>query len=1046
MALYQIQFQADSDSPEMMARQFLRNNFAEFGMSRNLNNIKFTSVRSQLGRSTVRFDQYINGIKVDNSGVDITINKHNQIVFAISGYKPVKESELITQNISVSETEAIQTSADHLGFDKYKIKDVKPVIYYADATSVLMQKVRISEDAGNYSQWEVYVNAISGEIYKAENVSNSIDGSGNVFDPEPVSGGSSEYGNPGYIDDNDADNDTLTGLLSTKVLPDISFSNGNYYLSNSYAVVSDFEGPYSGTFGQTSSDFLYTRGDADRRFEATNVFYHLQESMRYLNEDLLITVMPTQYTGGIHFDPDGLNGDMNAHYTWDGEIAFGNPYSYVDLAEDHAIVLHELGHGVHDWITGNQLSQEEGLSEGCSDFWAQSYTRSFNPYPPEHLQYDWFGVWGGMPGFSSPDGNHLRTTATSKHYPEDLVGQVHADGELWSSSMMAIYDGIADRHITNTIFWAGIATLNGSSGQVDAAFAVRQADFDLYEGAHLDAIDAAFIARGYYMDPNIPVNLTAFAGEDIVELNWVAPSAGADSYNIYRDSEFYTNSLVATYTDVEVVNGTSYSYYVTSLNDDIESGASNTVDATPMPIIWADTFEEDLAWELTGEFERGIPSGLGGEYGNADPSSAYQGENVLGVDLSGTGSYSGDYEINLEDDAYTATSPIIDCSLYTDVKINFMRWLNVERDDYDNAYIKVYNGSSWQTIWENSSATIQDDNWLNYNYDVSNFADGNADFRIKFTIGITDYAWQYSGWNIDDVYIQGMVLQNVGTIGGNVDLAGGEGDVTQTELLIGQFVTHPDEDGNYVLVIPSGIYEVTASFPGYETIIEEDVEILPDENTTLDFTLSFMEHPYNLTAEVTDNNVELNWEMPVERVVSPASPDSKHQNRNNRNQTGYKIYRDAEEISAINNIDVFTYTDNELENGDYEYYIIAVYETGESESSDIVEVTVDFVDTGEVIFPAMTALVGNYPNPFNPTTTISYSLTTEDAENAEIVIYNVKGQQIRAFPIYPSTHSPFNSIVWNGKDNSGQSVSSGIYFYEMKTEDFSEIKKMIIIK
>ena len=1049
LALYQIKFQADSNTPENMARQFLNNNYAEFGMTRDLSNIKFSSVRSQLGRHTVRFEQIVNGIEVDKSCIDVTINQRNQIVFVISGYKPVKENQLFTQSISISETEAIQTAADHLNFGSYKVKDVKPVIYYVDASSVIMQKVRISEDVGNYSQWEVYVNAVSGEIYKAKDVSNNIDGTGNVFDPEPVTAGSSEYGETGYTDSNDADNDILTGHVSTKNLPDISFSNNNYYLSNSYAVISDFESPNSGTFEQTSSDFLYTRGDDDRRFEATTVFYHLQESMRYLNEDLGFEVMPTQYTGGIHYDPDGLSGDLNAHYTWDGEIAFGNPNSYVDLAEDNAIVLHELGHGVHDWITGNQLSQEEGLSEGCGDFWAQSYNRSFNPYPPEHLQYDWFGVWGGMPGFSSADGNHLRTTGSSKHYPEDLVNQVHADGEIWSSSLMAIYDGIADRHITNTIFWAGIATLNYSSGQVDAAFAVRQADFDLYEGAHLEIIDDAFIARGYYVDPNIPIGLTAFAGEGVVELSWTAPTSEADSYNIYRDSEFYVNVLVSSFSDFEVVNGTTYTYYVTSLNDQTESGVSNTVEATPLQIIWTDTFEDDLGWELTGEFERGIPDGLGGDYGNPDPETAYQGENVLGSDLVGMGAHSGDYETNLGNDAYAATSPIIDCTIYTDIKLNFMRWLNVERDDYDNAYIKVFDGTNWQTIWENSNATIQDDNWINKIYDVSEYADGNADFRIRYSIGSTDQAWQYCGWNIDNIYIQGIAQQNLGSVSGNIELVGGEGNITDVEILVGQYNTNPDIAGNYLLQIPSGMYEITASLFGFETTSLADVEVLANEETEANMSLYFMESPQNLTAEVTDNNVELNWEIPATNLNLTQENDNllnsnlKQIDRDNRVQTGYKIFRDNEEIVAVNDIDVFTYTDEELENGDYEYYVIAVYETGESEPSDTVDVTVDYVSAGNAVVPELTALNGNYPNPFNPDTTIRYQVSK--AGKIKIVIFNLKGQIVKTL-VDAKMKSGYHIVEWNGNDDFGNSVSSGIYFYKMNTDEYSEMKKMILMK
>ena len=95
----------------------------------------------------------------------------------------------------------------------------------------------------------------------------------------------------------------------------------------------------------------------------------------------------------------------------------------------------------------------------------------------------------------------------------------------------------------------------------------------------------------------------------------------------------------------------------------------------------------------------------------------------------------------------------------------------------------------------------------------------------------------------------------------------------------------------------------------------------------------------------------------------------------------------------------------------------------------------------------------NYPNPFNPTTTITFNLTTESTENTEIIIYNLKGQKVKN--ISPSLcHPEFiegrggrkYSVTWNGTDDSGKSVSSGIYFYKLRAGDFQQVKKMMLIK
>ncbi len=95
----------------------------------------------------------------------------------------------------------------------------------------------------------------------------------------------------------------------------------------------------------------------------------------------------------------------------------------------------------------------------------------------------------------------------------------------------------------------------------------------------------------------------------------------------------------------------------------------------------------------------------------------------------------------------------------------------------------------------------------------------------------------------------------------------------------------------------------------------------------------------------------------------------------------------------------------------------------------------------------------NYPNPFNPSTTISFGLNTENtslrqgypgqAENTELIIYNIKGQQIRKYSIFNNQ----SSIIWDGTDENNQLVSSGIYFYKLKVGN-KEIttKKCLLLK
>jgi len=99
----------------------------------------------------------------------------------------------------------------------------------------------------------------------------------------------------------------------------------------------------------------------------------------------------------------------------------------------------------------------------------------------------------------------------------------------------------------------------------------------------------------------------------------------------------------------------------------------------------------------------------------------------------------------------------------------------------------------------------------------------------------------------------------------------------------------------------------------------------------------------------------------------------------------------------------------------------------------------------------------NYPNPFSSSTTISFNLATKSHKNAQIEIYNIKGQLVKNFelrtpPVLRRSsasedgNSEFTKVVWNGKDDNGKSVSSGIYLYRLSSGDESCTRKMILMK
>ncbi|MDO9578426.1 MAG: two-component regulator propeller domain-containing protein [Candidatus Cloacimonadales bacterium] len=93
------------------------------------------------------------------------------------------------------------------------------------------------------------------------------------------------------------------------------------------------------------------------------------------------------------------------------------------------------------------------------------------------------------------------------------------------------------------------------------------------------------------------------------------------------------------------------------------------------------------------------------------------------------------------------------------------------------------------------------------------------------------------------------------------------------------------------------------------------------------------------------------------------------------------------------------------------------------------------------------SVLSNYPNPFNPSTTISFELTAKDAQGAKLEIYNLKGQKVKSFSNLQITQSINHQIIWDGTDQTGKSVSSGIYFCNLIVDGkMLKSKKMMLVK
>ncbi|MCD6374374.1 MAG: T9SS type A sorting domain-containing protein, partial [Caldisericaceae bacterium] len=99
--------------------------------------------------------------------------------------------------------------------------------------------------------------------------------------------------------------------------------------------------------------------------------------------------------------------------------------------------------------------------------------------------------------------------------------------------------------------------------------------------------------------------------------------------------------------------------------------------------------------------------------------------------------------------------------------------------------------------------------------------------------------------------------------------------------------------------------------------------------------------------------------------------------------------------------------------------------------------------TTSQMLPEEAVLFANYPNPFNPTTNIRFALPKDGSVKLEI--YNLNGQRIKEL-INGDYQAGYHSVKWDGKDEHGRPVSSGMYFYVLKTSKITESRKMFLLK
>lgn len=298
-----------------------------------------------------------------------------------------------------------------------------------------------------------------------------------VFLPDPLSRTNRTYGPP-YADFNDSRQTWLTQARDTVRIP-ITRSGSNYLLENNWVEIVERDPPVNTVCTSTLQPFYYDRDQ--QCFEQVNAFYHITAFQQWLQE-LGFSTLDSK----VEVDAQAHNGnDVSSYSAMFNLLKFGE--GGVDDAEDADVIIHEYGHALFHQAapTSFKSVQRSVLEEGSCDFLATAWSEKLLGTSQLTI-FNWDGeneFWGG------------RSVSATKTYPDDYVGLLYDDGEIWSSTLNAVAGQIG---IDTTLLLLMESVFSYTSVMLlpDGAKAFMEADSSLFNKAHWAKTAPIFVSRG----------------------------------------------------------------------------------------------------------------------------------------------------------------------------------------------------------------------------------------------------------------------------------------------------------------------------------------------------------------------------------------------------------------------------------------------------------------------------------------------------------------------------------------------------------------------
>jgi len=313
--------------------------------------------------------------------------------------------------------------------------------------------------------------------------SGSSTGSAMVFVPNPVQ----SLGEESLTDQKDADSAVPAAAYHAVKLTNL---DGSGFLHGDYAtVVTETGNPaYSPT-----NTFAYTRHQDE--FEQVMAYYWITEAQKYIQSLGFGTTRRAidKQPQRVRINQLGADNSFETDHP-NLEIRYGK--GGVDDAEDAEVILHEYGHAIHSSQNFSFASEEAGaISEGFGDYWAVTVSDVVSKklgvpeLEPLPCVMDWDST-----SYTSTVPHCLRRLDTNLHYPQDLNGEVHHDGQIWSRALWDIRQGLGNVK-ADTIILQGSFDFPGTT-MTDLANRTVAAAQSLYGNSAASTVRSAFQARG----------------------------------------------------------------------------------------------------------------------------------------------------------------------------------------------------------------------------------------------------------------------------------------------------------------------------------------------------------------------------------------------------------------------------------------------------------------------------------------------------------------------------------------------------------------------